>query len=437
MTRRKAEKAAVHKIGSRRTDRFLPGSFLVEPADEDVDLAMFECRQQIFGRSFPPVDTGSLLRRELPDQFSLRSARLAVFTLPYPRLGLGEPGAQYSTPDPLQTSVRVLRQTASGDEQDEHQESTPHVVVMSKKVAALQRFRLTRARFGIKGALAGASMIERRVDHDLRQRNAALDMLEAAPEIRNFYRDLVRLFTDEKLPFLVGGTFAFQRYTGISRPTKDLDFFIRRDDYERFKSVLRGAGFHVELTFPHWLGKVFKGDKFADLAFRSANGEGAVDAEWFEHAVTEELWGIPILLCPPEETIWSKSFIMERERFDGADINHILRATAPTLDWDRLLRRFGKHWRVLLIHLISFGFVYPNERNIIPEGVMRDLMDRLRREVEDPSPLADDRLCRGTLISREQYLSDVHEDGYVDARIEPHGKLTEAEVDSWTAAIDR
>ena len=37
-----------------------------------------------------------------------------------------------------------------------------------------------------------------------------------------------------------------------------------------------------------------------------------------------------VKLCPPEEIIWSKSFIMERERFDGADINHLLRICAAT-----------------------------------------------------------------------------------------------------------
>ncbi len=280
-------------------------------------------------------------------------------------------------------------------------------------------------------------MRERRVDHELRRRNAALDMLEAAPDTRNFYRDLVRLFTEHELPFLVGGTFAFQRYTGIARSTKDLDFFIRRNDYVRFRRTVRSAGFRVELAFPHWLGKVFKGENFADLTFRSANGEGEVDDEWFEHAVEEQLWGIPIRLCPPEETIWSKAFIMERERFDGADIAHILRATAPTLDWQRLLRRFGDNWRVLLTHLISFGYIYPNERGLIPPEIMRGLINRLETEIDVKEPEDAPRLCRGTLLSREQYLTDVHEEGYIDARIEPHGRLTETDVDHWTAAIDR
>lgn len=30
-----------------------------------------------------------------------------------------------------------------------------------------------------------------------------------------------------------------------------------------------------------------------------------------------------------------------------------------TLDWSRLARRFGQHWRVLPSHLILFGCIYP------------------------------------------------------------------------------
>jgi len=41
--------------------------------------------------------------------------------------------------------------------------------------------------------------------------------------------------------------------------------------------------------------------------------------------------------------IWSKAFIMERDRYDGADIAHIIRTCGKGLDWSRLLHRFGSH----------------------------------------------------------------------------------------------
>jgi hypothetical protein len=46
------------------------------------------------------------------------------------------------------------------------------------------------------------------------------------------------------------------------------------------------------------------------------------------------------------------------------------------------------------------------------------------------------RICRGTLTSRAQYLVDIERWGYEDARLAPHGSMTDDEASIWTAAID-
>ena len=58
-----------------------------------------------------------------------------------------------------------------------------------------------------------------------------------------------------------------------------------------------------------------------------------VDDLWFTHAAPGRVLGVPVLLCPPEEMIWSKAFIMERERYDGADVAHLILACGRELDW--------------------------------------------------------------------------------------------------------
>ena len=130
--------------------------------------------------------------------------------------------------------------------------------------------------------------------------------------------------------------------------------------------ALASDGIATDLTFPHWLGKAGQGRHFVDLLFGSGNGVCPVDGEWFAHARQMRMWRVPARLCPPEEMIWSKSFVQERERFDGADVLHLLRAQADALDWPRLLDRFGPHWEVLLSHLVLFGFVFPAERDRVP-----------------------------------------------------------------------
>ncbi|MDQ3811736.1 MAG: hypothetical protein M3336_15755, partial [Chloroflexota bacterium] len=121
------------------------------------------------------------------------------------------------------------------------------------------------------------------------------------------------------------------------------------------------------------------------------------------------------------------------ERFDGADVAHLLLARAEVLDWQRLLRRFGSHWRVLLSHLVLFGYIYPSERDRIPGWVMQDLLRRLSDSLSAPPP--SERVCRGTVLSRQQYLIDVERWGYRDVRTRPENPMTPAQIAAWTAGI--
>ena len=257
-----------------------------------------------------------------------------------------------------------------------------------------------------------------------------------APETWDFYRAVMTTLNASGLPYLVGGAYAFERYTGIERHTKDFDIFSRRDDAEPILEVLRSAlGCRVEMTFPHWLGKAYHpgtGD-FIDVIYSSGSGIAVVDEEWFEHSRPAEVLGIPARLCPAEEIIWSKAFIMERERYDGNDVAHILHATAAGLDWKRVLRRFDEKWRVLFSHLVLFGFIYPGQRAMVPGWVYDELASRLQEENRTPPPSA--RVCRGTLLSRAQYLVDVEKWGYEDARKDDAIEMTTADITRWTEAI--
>ena len=218
--------------------------------------------------------------------------------------------------------------------------------------------------------------------------------------------------------FVGGGAFTLKHYAGIARGTKDLDVFLCRRDLPRALEALREKGYKTEETFPHWLAKAWCGDLFVDFIYASANGLCQVDEHWFESAVTVTIFDEPALLCPVEEVIWSKCFVMERERFDGADIYHLIAAKGDTLDWRRLLDRVGENWRV---------------RRKVPGWVMDELLARQAAERDDE----DTPVCNGTLLSREQYLFDLEERGYADARVPPYGSVAPDEIKHWTDAIGK
>ncbi|HUM13621.1 MAG TPA: nucleotidyltransferase family protein [Myxococcaceae bacterium] len=216
------------------------------------------------------------------------------------------------------------------------------------------------------------------------------------------------------IPFLVGGAYAYAHFTGIYRDTKDLDLFLLPEDVERTLEVLARDGWRTEHHPDGWLAKGFKGDYFVDLIFSSGNGVAVVDADWFAHAVPGRVFGQDVLLVPAEEMIWSKSFVMERERFDGADVSHLLRGFGGRLDWDRLLRRFERYWEVLLGHLMFFRFAYPSDRDLVPDRVMTDLLSRTVETLR--SGADEERVCRGDLLSGVNYRLDVDSWGYASGR---------------------
>lgn len=252
-------------------------------------------------------------------------------------------------------------------------------------------------------------------------------------ESLRFYRHALAILKEAEVPHLVGGAYAFARYTGIERHTKDFDLFLSRDDFGRAAWAFQKAGYRSELTFPHWIGKAYHGEDFVDLIFSAGNAVAEVDEKWFEFAVPEKVFDVDVLLIPAEEMIWSKGLIMERERFDGADVAHVIHAMGPELDWRRLLDRYGAHWRALYAHLVMFGFIYPSKRSNVPAWVMEELGQRLARETAEGN--SSDPLCHGTIISRQQYLLDL-ERGYGDARLQEHGgRMTAEQIEEWTKGI--
>jgi predicted nucleotidyltransferase len=237
----------------------------------------------------------------------------------------------------------------------------------------------------------------------------------------DFRRKSMAALQDANVPFLIGGSYVVEVYAGVSRRSKDFDLYVRPHHIDAAIEALARGGYKTEKTFPHWLAKAGRGREYIDLIFRAGNGLCEVDDSWFERAQNDELLGLEVKLCAPEEMIWMKAYIMERERFDGADITHILQSCAEKLDWQHLVHRFG-----------LFGYIYPSEHGRIPAAIMNDLISRLRKDVPTAGP---ERICRGTLLSRKQYLLDVQKRGFRDARLEDRVHMDDKDIARWTRAI--
>jgi len=235
---------------------------------------------------------------------------------------------------------------------------------------------------------------------------------EPPPEAETFYAESLRLLGESGIPFLLSGTYAVTAYTGIVRPTKDLDVFCKAGDYPKILAYFQARGYRTDVEDERWIAKVWQGERFFDVIFAMSNGAAPVTDAWFEGEDTIEVYGAVARITPPVELIVSKVFIQDRYRYDGADVVHVIYRAHERIDWRRLLAYLEPYWEVLFAHLLNFRFVYPTERDVIPRWLMEELTARLQAQVSLPA--ARIKVCRGRLFSPRDYVTDITEWGFAD-----------------------
>ncbi len=226
-----------------------------------------------------------------------------------------------------------------------------------------------------------------------------------------FFREVLTALNECGVGYAVTGAFALQRHTGIWHPTKDLDISLPSQSVASALDCLQRLGYRCEVTDAVWLAKAFRADFFVDMITGMSNGVISVDERWIERAHPAVIVGVPTRVLAPEELLASKLFVARRERFDGADIAHILYATSASLDWDRLLEVVGEHWQLLLWSLVFFTYVYPAHVNMVPATIWQELIARFEKTITTPNANAP---FRGSLIDQFLFSIDVKEWGMKD-----------------------
>ena len=155
-----------------------------------------------------------------------------------------------------------------------------------------------------------------------------------------------------------------------------------------------------------------------------SNAVIAVDDSWIARANPAKVCGVDTRVLAPEELLASKLFVTRRERFDGADIAHIIFASRGKLDWERVLQLAGEHWELVLWSLTLFRYVYPAQSVYVPQSLWRDLLARFSEEVNSPKEGA---RFRGSLIDDAMFAIDVEEWGMDNILQEHRNRRTKIE----------
>ena len=227
-------------------------------------------------------------------------------------------------------------------------------------------------------------------------------------EAAELYHDVLLAMNENAIPYAVAGAFALQAYTGIWRVTKDLDLFLKVSDVGAALECLCRRGFRCETPDPVWLSKAHRGEYFVDLISGMSNAVIVVDDTWIKRAKPARVAGVASQIISAEDLIGSKLFVSRRERFDGADIAHIIYRTRGQLDWERILGLASAHWEMVLWALVLFRYVYPAHSDYVPALVWQDLLSRYMHVVQHPDPKAP---FRGSLVDENMFSVDMRDWG--------------------------
>jgi hypothetical protein len=240
--------------------------------------------------------------------------------------------------------------------------------------------------------------------------------LYLAPAEAHLFRRWLEIMRGTGVPYALGGAYAHYAFTNVWRDSKDLDVFVRPQDVRAVLDTFADVGFDTEVRNPHWLAKVHRPPHLLDILFAVRHVTRLrITDEWLDTSLDARFLGVPTHLLAPEETIATKAYIANRDRFDGADVLHIIRALQGELDWQRLTDLLEGDEEILFWHLVLFAFAYPMHRDWLPQALMERAFERVR----STPALLGARAFKGTVLDPESFSVDVAEWGYRDAGSRP------------------
>jgi Uncharacterised nucleotidyltransferase len=202
------------------------------------------------------------------------------------------------------------------------------------------------------------------------------------------YREVIQQARSRRIRFAFGGAFATALYTGELRNTKDFDLYILPEDRERMVQAMNDAGLRDYFDRLHydqsWIYRGSRGDIIVDAIWQMANHRAVVDQQWLTGGPEVELKGERLRAIPLEELVWSKLYVLQRERCDWTDIFNLLDAQIQLLDWEHLLRRLGDDAPLLAAALRVFVWLAPARLSAIPSAVRTRIWAFPETEPGDP-----------------------------------------------------
>ncbi len=196
------------------------------------------------------------------------------------------------------------------------------------------------------------------------------------PEQWRVYACVLTHMCSKGIPFALGGGLALGYYTDHLRRSKDLDIYVRPEDRHEVIDVVNRCGmndyYDVSSYDRGWIYRAHLDGVIVDTIWAMANKRTQVDDVWLDGPQVQ-LCGQTLPVIPPEELIWSKLYVLQRDRCDWPDIINLIGATGPELDWEHLLSRVAEDLPLLKGVMSIFSWLAPQQALRIPKRVWSTL----------------------------------------------------------------
>lgn len=191
------------------------------------------------------------------------------------------------------------------------------------------------------------------------------------------YRPVILAAEERKLVFAIGGGPAQSEYSKRQRWTKDLDFFLKPTDVPAMKAIMEEQG--IEDYFEHeeydrsWIYRGIKDEVILDIIWTMPNHRMVVDDLWLTRGLQVQINDLRLRLLSPEELLWSKIYVMQRDRTDWPDLLNLIHTCAEELDWKHLCNRLGEDVLLLGGLLSVYKWMCPGGARRLPEWLWDEI----------------------------------------------------------------
>ena len=165
-------------------------------------------------------------------------------------------------------------------------------------------------------------------------------------------------------------------YAGQWRNTKDIDLYVLPQDRQRMTTLLTELGlrdYYEQHEYDrNWIYRSYTGDTIVDVMWAMANQRSQVTNAWLAGPAVK-VDGECFRLLSPEKSLWTKLYVLQRDRTDWPDALNLLHGVGPDLDWRSMLEDVGAD-RPLLAGLVSvFEWLCPEAASELPAWLWAEL----------------------------------------------------------------